>query len=127
VGAWAPASAAATSVAWHRTTTPDAFRSHIGQVAVAPDRSDGDDLRRDFYGDRQRLWTHWVAIYANDPAPAFDLDHRDGRRSGQPALPHKPSIHVAEVSGYEREGLLRSHQEIDGTRRDMLLYAATRP
>jgi ribosomal-protein-alanine N-acetyltransferase len=40
---------------------------------------------------------------------------------------NKPSIHVAEVSGYEREGLLRSHQEIDGTRRDMLLYATTRP
>jgi hypothetical protein len=26
-----------------------------------------------------------------------------------------------------REGLLRSHQEIGGTRRDMLLYATTRP
>jgi len=37
------------------------------------------------------------------------------------------SIHVAEVSGYRREGLLRSHQEIDGTRRDMLLYATIRP
>jgi RimJ/RimL family protein N-acetyltransferase len=37
------------------------------------------------------------------------------------------SIHVAEVSGYERERLLRSHQEIGGTRRDMLLYATTRP
>jgi ribosomal-protein-alanine N-acetyltransferase len=37
------------------------------------------------------------------------------------------SIHVAEVSGYRREGLLRSHQEIGGTRRDMLLYATTRP
>lgn len=37
------------------------------------------------------------------------------------------SIHVAEASGYQREGLLRSHQEIGGTRRDMLLYAATRP
>jgi RimJ/RimL family protein N-acetyltransferase len=37
------------------------------------------------------------------------------------------SIHVAEVSGYQREGLLRSHQEIGGTRRDMLLYATTRP
>jgi RimJ/RimL family protein N-acetyltransferase len=37
------------------------------------------------------------------------------------------SIHVAEASGYQREGLLRSHQEIGGTRRDMLLYATTRP
>jgi ribosomal-protein-alanine N-acetyltransferase len=37
------------------------------------------------------------------------------------------SIHVAEAAGYQREGLLRSHQEIGGTRRDMLLYAATRP
>jgi RimJ/RimL family protein N-acetyltransferase len=37
------------------------------------------------------------------------------------------SIHVAEASGYQREGLLRSHQEIGGIRRDMLLYAATRP
>ena len=37
------------------------------------------------------------------------------------------SIHVAETSGYQREGLLRSHQEIGGTRRDMLLYATTRP
>lgn len=37
------------------------------------------------------------------------------------------SIHVAEASGYRREGLLRSHQEIGGTRRDMLLYATTRP
>jgi [ribosomal protein S5]-alanine N-acetyltransferase len=37
------------------------------------------------------------------------------------------SIHVAEAAGFQREGLLRSHQEIGGTRRDMLLYAATRP
>lgn len=36
------------------------------------------------------------------------------------------SIHVAEASGYQREGLLRSHEEIGGTRRDMLLYATTR-
>ena len=37
------------------------------------------------------------------------------------------SIHVAEACEYQREGLLRSHQEIGGTRRDMLLYATTRP
>jgi [ribosomal protein S5]-alanine N-acetyltransferase len=37
------------------------------------------------------------------------------------------SVHVAEAAGYQREGLLRSHQEIGGIRRDMLLYAATRP
>jgi [ribosomal protein S5]-alanine N-acetyltransferase len=37
------------------------------------------------------------------------------------------SIRVAEASGYQREGMLRSHQEIGGTRCDMLLYATTRP
>jgi RimJ/RimL family protein N-acetyltransferase len=37
------------------------------------------------------------------------------------------SIHVAEASEYHREGLLRSHQEIGAIRRDMLLYATTRP
>lgn len=37
------------------------------------------------------------------------------------------SVRVAEAAGYVREGLLRSHQEIGGTRRDMLLYAAVRP
>ena len=37
------------------------------------------------------------------------------------------SIHVAEAAGYRREGLLRSHQELGGSRRDMLLYATTRP
>jgi [ribosomal protein S5]-alanine N-acetyltransferase len=37
------------------------------------------------------------------------------------------SIHVAEAAGYQREGLLRSYQEIGGARRDMLLYATTRP
>jgi [ribosomal protein S5]-alanine N-acetyltransferase len=37
------------------------------------------------------------------------------------------SIHVAEAAGYQREGLLRSHQEIGGIRRDMLLYGTTRP
>lgn len=37
------------------------------------------------------------------------------------------SIRVAEACGYQGEGLLRSHQEIGGTRRDMLLYATTRP
>jgi len=37
------------------------------------------------------------------------------------------SIRVAEAAGYQREGLLRSYQEIGGTRRDMLLYATTRP
>ncbi|MCB5274052.1 Spermidine N(1)-acetyltransferase [Arthrobacter sp. SO5] len=31
------------------------------------------------------------------------------------------SSRVAEASGFQREGLLRSHQEIGGTRRDMLL------
>lgn len=37
------------------------------------------------------------------------------------------SIRTAERAGYQREGLLRSHQEIGGERRDMLLYAAVRP
>lgn len=37
------------------------------------------------------------------------------------------SVRVAERAGYQREGLLRSHQEIGGRRRDMLLYAAVRP
>ncbi len=37
------------------------------------------------------------------------------------------SIHVAETAGFQREGLLRSHVEFGGTRRDMLLYAAIRP
>lgn len=36
------------------------------------------------------------------------------------------SLRVAEASGFQREGLLRSHQEIGGRRRDMLLFAATR-
>jgi [ribosomal protein S5]-alanine N-acetyltransferase len=37
------------------------------------------------------------------------------------------SIRTAERAGYQREGLLRSYQEIAGRRRDMLLYAAIRP
>jgi ribosomal-protein-alanine N-acetyltransferase len=37
------------------------------------------------------------------------------------------SVRTAERAGYEREGLLRSHQEIGGRRVDMLLYAAIRP
>lgn len=37
------------------------------------------------------------------------------------------SIHVAEASKYQREGLLRNHMQIGGTWRDMLLYAKTRP
>jgi RimJ/RimL family protein N-acetyltransferase len=37
------------------------------------------------------------------------------------------SRHTAESAGYQREGLLRSHQEIGGRRVDMLLYAAIRP
>lgn len=36
------------------------------------------------------------------------------------------SIHVAESAGYEREGLLRSHQPIGDRRADMLLYAVVR-
>ena len=36
------------------------------------------------------------------------------------------SVKTAERAGFEREGLLRSHQEIGGQRRDMLLYAAIR-
>ncbi|HEY4626085.1 MAG TPA: GNAT family protein [Blastococcus sp.] len=36
------------------------------------------------------------------------------------------STRTAERAGYEREGLLRSHQRIGGARRDMLLYAAIR-
>ncbi|QOR71980.1 GNAT family N-acetyltransferase [Ruania alkalisoli] len=37
------------------------------------------------------------------------------------------SLRTAERAGYLREGVLRSHQEIDGVRRDMTLYAALRP
>jgi RimJ/RimL family protein N-acetyltransferase len=37
------------------------------------------------------------------------------------------SVRTAEHAGFEREGLLRSHQEIGGRRRDMLLYATIRP
>jgi ribosomal-protein-alanine N-acetyltransferase len=36
------------------------------------------------------------------------------------------SVKTAERARFEREGLLRSHQEIGGRRRDMLLYAAVR-
>ncbi|MCC9197587.1 GNAT family protein [Arthrobacter sp. zg-Y820] len=36
------------------------------------------------------------------------------------------STRSAEYAGFSREGLLRSHQEIAGERRDMLLYAAIR-
>ena len=36
------------------------------------------------------------------------------------------SVKTAERAGFEREGLLRSHQEIGGRRRDMLLYATVR-
>lgn len=39
---------------------------------------------------------------------------------------NQSSIRVAERCGYLRECLLRSHQEIGGTRRDMLLYSANR-
>jgi RimJ/RimL family protein N-acetyltransferase len=37
------------------------------------------------------------------------------------------SVRAAQRAGYQYEGLLRSHQPIGGTRRDMLLYAAVRP
>ena len=40
---------------------------------------------------------------------------------------NRGSIRTAERAGYQREGLLRSYQEIGGQRRDMLLYAAVRP
>jgi [ribosomal protein S5]-alanine N-acetyltransferase len=36
------------------------------------------------------------------------------------------SVKTAERAGFEREGLLRSHQEIGSRRRDMLLYATIR-
>jgi [ribosomal protein S5]-alanine N-acetyltransferase len=36
------------------------------------------------------------------------------------------SVRTAERAGYEREGLMRSHQEIGGRRRDMFLYATVR-
>jgi len=37
------------------------------------------------------------------------------------------SQRTAEVAGYEREGLLRSRQELGGRRVDMFLYASIRP
>lgn len=36
------------------------------------------------------------------------------------------SVRTAEKAGFVREGILRSHQEIDGMRRDMLLCSAVR-
>jgi RimJ/RimL family protein N-acetyltransferase len=40
---------------------------------------------------------------------------------------NRGSIRTAERAGYQREGLLRSHQPIGGHRVDMLLDAAFRP
>lgn len=40
---------------------------------------------------------------------------------------NESSVRTAEVAGYAREGLLRSHQEIDGRRVDMLIFAALPP
>jgi [ribosomal protein S5]-alanine N-acetyltransferase len=40
---------------------------------------------------------------------------------------NEASIRTALAAGYEREGLLRSHQEIGGERKDVLLFAAVRP
>jgi RimJ/RimL family protein N-acetyltransferase len=40
---------------------------------------------------------------------------------------NEASIRTAHSAGYQREGLLRRHQEIGGRRRDMLLFAALRP
>jgi RimJ/RimL family protein N-acetyltransferase len=37
------------------------------------------------------------------------------------------SQRTAEAAGYEREGMLRSHQEIGGRRVDMILYTSIRP
>ncbi|WP_409485524.1 GNAT family N-acetyltransferase [Arsenicicoccus dermatophilus] len=37
------------------------------------------------------------------------------------------SLRTATAAGFAREGLLRSHQEIDGRRADMVLLAAIRP
>ena len=37
------------------------------------------------------------------------------------------SWRTAGSAGYQREGLMHSHQEIGGRRVDMLLYAAIRP
>ncbi|WP_246187143.1 GNAT family N-acetyltransferase [Microlunatus speluncae] len=37
------------------------------------------------------------------------------------------SIGTAEIGGFQREGLLRSHQPIGGRRVDMVLYAKLRP
>jgi RimJ/RimL family protein N-acetyltransferase len=39
---------------------------------------------------------------------------------------NRASLRTAELAGYEREGLLRSHQEMGGKRVDMVLYAAIR-
>ena len=39
---------------------------------------------------------------------------------------NRSSVAVAEHGGFRREGLLRSHQVIDGRRRDMFLYALLR-
>lgn len=37
------------------------------------------------------------------------------------------SIRTAQSAGYQQEGLLRSHQQIGGRRRSMLLFATLRP
>ena len=42
------------------------------------------------------------------------------------AIAERFAIHPQTLRLYEREGLLRSHQEIGGRRRDMLLYATVR-
>lgn len=36
---------------------------------------------------------------------------------------NKPSIRTAQQAGYEEEGLLRSHQKIGTTRKDMIIFA----
>jgi len=37
------------------------------------------------------------------------------------------SVHTANRAGYDWEGLLRSHQKIGDSRRDMALYVMLRP
>jgi [ribosomal protein S5]-alanine N-acetyltransferase len=97
----------------------------LGSIGL---RRSGHDQRRwaigymVFPGERNR----GIASRAVSLISRFAFDHLEAERLEIEVEPENvPSLRVAERAGYSREGMLPSHREINGVRRDMVMYSLT--
>lgn len=114
-----------TAVRW--SIVPDALGVSVGSIGIST--LDADNRKGALGAAIGRA--HWGKGYATAAAllaTAYGFDHLDLVRIEAVALAtNHQSIRVLEKAGFEREGLLRNYELVDGVPIDFVMYAAIRP